>query len=485
MSSVSPPPQRAPSISMAFVVVVMFASTLVSCVRASASPCQTAGLYEDWLSEPDVFLHADQPKGFQGLHVACIWEDANELRLEIFKNALNESPMMRTLPLQTADWQGFRKSLKQAMGIKKKTNDWTHLELKQPFGVFGANGTVLKSVDDALTKQLIFVIEGGQWFWPPVREGFVRLLGTSGTELLTLSVAPVLFKVRGFLKEKECEEIINIGENRMEESPVSLMDKDKEKGAKEFRTSTQARVSWAESDTLRQIDSRVARLTKVPKAHNEEVQILRYKETQYYSAHLDNWDPAFYSDSAWFEYGHNNRFITVFWYLTDVEKGGETLFPRANGLPQPSDMWSCERGLKVKPEKGAVIFWYSLHPNGNTDPNGLHGACPVEEGQKWSANYWVWNKPRSATRANQNDDDQEEEEEETDSGKKNKQPKKDLLPKHFAVGAVVMALLFKRFGVAKRAKESGTGRGEGTGTRTATAEKGGSTKKSRKEKKRQ
>merc|ERR1712107_886797 len=116
-------------------------------------------------------------------------------------------------------------------------------------------------------------------------------------------------------------------------------------------------------------------------------------------------------------------------------------------------MWSCERGLKVKPEKGAVIFWYSLHPNGN------------------------WNKPRSATRANQNDDDQEEEEE-TDSGKKNKQPKKDLLPKHFAVGAVVMALLFKRFGVAKRAKESGTGRGEGTGTRTATAEKGGSTKKS-------
>ena len=27
--------------------------------------------------------------------------------------------------------------------------------------------------------------------------------------------------------------------------------------------------------------------------------------------------------------------------------------------------------------------------------NGLHAGCPVEEGQKWSANYWVWNKPRS------------------------------------------------------------------------------------------
>merc|ERR1711976_317491 len=57
-------------------------------------------------------------------------------------------------------------------------------------------------------------------------------------------------------------------------------------------------------------------------------------------------------------------------------------------------MYSCEKGLKVKPQQGTVIFWYSLHPNGNTDPNGLHAACPVEEGQKWSANYWVWNKPR-------------------------------------------------------------------------------------------
>jgi prolyl 4-hydroxylase len=296
--------------------------------------------------------------------------------------------------------------------------------------------------------------------------------------LLTLSVAPVLFKVRGFLKEKECEEIINIGENRMEESPVSLMDKDKEKGAKEFRTSTQARISWAESDTLRRIDSRVAKLTKVPKTHNEEVQILRYKETQYYSAHLDNWDPTFYSDSAWFEYGHNNRFITVFWYLTDVDKGGETIFPRANGLPQPLDMWSCERGLKVKPERGAVIFWYSLHPNGNTDPNGLHGACPVVEGHKWSANYWVWNKPRVATKPYDDDDD-------TDSSKKNEKTKKDLLPKHFAVGAVVIALLLKRIGAAKQAKDRGAGQGEETGGKSTAAAQKVSAKKSRKEKKRQ
>jgi len=180
----------------------------------------------------------------------------------------------------------------------------------------------------------------------------------------------------------------------MESSPVTLMDKDKGKAAKEFRTSSQARLDRAESGTLRDIDARVGGLTGVPKIHNEEVQLLRYERTQYYSAHLDNWDPSYYSDAAWFEHGHNNRFITVFWYLTTVDKGGETIFPRAYGLPQPQNMYGCEQGLKVKPVKGSVIFWYSLHPNGNTDPNGLHGACPVEEGHKFSANYWVWNKPR-------------------------------------------------------------------------------------------
>lgn len=180
-------------------------------------------------------------------------------------------------------------------------------------------------------------------------------------------------------------------------SPVSLMDKDKGKEAKEFRTSTQARLNHRQYPILQDIDLRVSKLTHVPKSYNEEIQILRYEKTQYYSAHLDNWDPRYYSSSEtdFMEHGHRNRLATVFWYLTNVSKGGQTLFPRANGLPQPPDLYSCDQGLKVTPEAGTVILWYSLHPNGNNDQNGLHAACPVEgDEEKWSANYWVWNKPR-------------------------------------------------------------------------------------------
>jgi len=56
-------------------------------------------------------------------------------------------------------------------------------------------------------------------------------------------------------------------------------------------------------------------------------------------------------------------------------------------------MNDCTRGLKVKPEMGKVIIFYSLHANGVEDEYSLHGACPVIAGTKWAANKWVWNAP--------------------------------------------------------------------------------------------
>ena len=80
------------------------------------------------------------------------------------------------------------------------------------------------------------------------------------------------------------------------------------------------------------------------------------------------------------------------------------------------DMHSCEKGLKVQPEIGSVLLWYSLRPNGNSDPlpglycegllacgaymgqrgggswgclhhvvrNSLHASCPVPLGHGWT-----------------------------------------------------------------------------------------------------
>jgi len=97
-----------------------------------------------------------------------------------------------------------------------------------------------------------------------------------------------------------------------------------------------------------------------------------------YDAHHDYFDKELYQNDEhtlknFIQYGRRNRMITVFWYLSDVEEGGETIFPRAGGKPPPSNMSQCEEGLKVKPKRGKVIIFYSLKPDGSLDPLSLHG----------------------------------------------------------------------------------------------------------------
>ena len=85
--------------------------------------------------------------------------------------------------------------------------------------------------------------------------------------------------------------------------------------------------------------------------------------------------------------------LIFLFFLTDVEDGGHTAFPRFDKEPQPWDFDDCTKGLLVKPQRGKVIVFYSLTADGKGDEYSLHGACAVKEGIKWAANKWVWNTP--------------------------------------------------------------------------------------------
>lgn len=74
-------------------------------------------------------------------------------------------------------------------------------------------------------------------------------------------------------------------------------------------------------------------------------------------------------------------------YLTDVEGGGETIFPNAGGQSECGG--ATTSGLSVKPRKGDAVLFYTMTPSGKEDPASIHGSCEVTSGEKWSATIWI------------------------------------------------------------------------------------------------
>ncbi|UIZ25229.1 hypothetical protein KXD40_009007 [Peronospora effusa] len=212
-------------------------------------------------------------------------------------------------------------------------------------------------------------------------------------------MTPLVFCVEDFLLDDEIDIILDLSMPHLAPSDVALQDGHENRPSTEWRTSTTYWLDSSSHSVVQDIDKRTADLVKVPSSHQETVQVLRYERTQHYDLHLDYFSPKHYQNSPdmlmSFEHGYKNRMITVFWYMSDVAKGGHTNFARSGGLPHPPTMKGCPQGMNIAPKKRKVIVFYSMLPNGEGDPMSLHGGCPVEEGIKLSGNKWIWNKPYS------------------------------------------------------------------------------------------
>ncbi|KAI4381241.1 hypothetical protein MLD38_007333 [Melastoma candidum] len=147
-------------------------------------------------------------------------------------------------------------------------------------------------------------------------------------------------------KKKQCESIIKIAKSGLKPSMLALRKGETTESTQGIRTSSGMFTSASEDKTgvLAFIEEKIARATSLPRSHGEAFNVLRYEVGQRYNSHYDAFSPS--------EYGlqKSQRVASFLLYLSDVEKGGETMFPFETSL---------------------------------------HGSCPVIRGQKWVATKWI------------------------------------------------------------------------------------------------
>ena len=357
----------------------------------TADPNGKAGLSEaprdacEFYSENLVgFLSDDQ---VPGQHTLCLADH----RMIVYRNSkpgmVVQLASAVELPAETNGkhwWTTFKAELDDALALSSRRHPI------QAWAIFTKDGERVvdedyipsKENDSNVLKKLqesgvLLLYEGGQWIWPGIAKGFKRqvsldfvpTVGYNAIEkrnvtLHTLSLNPLVLAVEGFLSEEECNYIQEAATPKMQYSDVTLMDHDQGRPASDFRTSQTAFLGGAAYQELEDIDLRTASLVRIPRSHQEHVQVLRYGATEKYDAHHDFFDPRLYvNDQATLrlvEHGKKNRLATVFWYLTDVSEGGETIFPRVDKGPYPASMDDCSVGLKVKPERGKVRFCFLI-----------------------------------------------------------------------------------------------------------------------------
>jgi prolyl 4-hydroxylase len=247
---------------------------------------------------------------FPGYHVVCFSQVHNEekaakdfVQVTYYLDGFWNKTVTQTFPAPYNKWKNVKKGMERL--IKSDLRNALTAGF-QPWAMFTPLGHRVVDADlefdneeeegemimqVLMTYQTMLVFEGGQFIWPGIKKDFIRQVPlysvmpigdpdmsdkSSVVSLRTLSIRPLVLAVDGFLTDEECDYIQKKAEPDMEYSGVVLMDKDKGRPASDFRTSQTAFVSAKDDDILLDIEYRVASLARVPRQHQEDVQVLRY-----------------------------------------------------------------------------------------------------------------------------------------------------------------------------------------------------------------
>jgi len=195
-----------------------------------------------------------------------------------------------------------------------------------------------------------------------------------------VSLHPYVSLIHNFIFDSEAEEIKTTAAPKMRRS--EMVGKMGNGTSDDRRVSEQAWLNETDANALNSITHRIdmfLNLNATSVQDAELYQVANYglagQYTQHYDQVLMTGGKHTLQHREMFNIYAGDRIATFMGYLSDVASGGYTVFPYV--------------GAFVKPEKGAVLFWWNMDRNGGYDQLVKHGACPVMIGSKWITNKWV------------------------------------------------------------------------------------------------
>jgi prolyl 4-hydroxylase len=177
-----------------------------------------------------------------------------------------------------------------------------------------------------------------------------------------------LYVLDGFLSGAECDEIVELIDQHLRPSTITLPSNDKY-----FRTSRTSDLSLVPSPLVSRLDTRIAQTLGISPEYSEGIQAQRYDVGQEFKSHTDYFEPG---TDEYVQYGgaKGNRTWTFMVYLNDVESGGATHFI------------ALDRSFS--PVKGTALAWNNLLADGTVNPDTLHAGLPVSAGRKLIITKW-------------------------------------------------------------------------------------------------
>ena len=195
--------------------------------------------------------------------------------------------------------------------------------------------------------------------------------GDRVVHVLQVMASPRVVVFGNLLGDDECDALIAAATPRLARS-LTVATKTGGEELNADRTSNGMFFQRGESELVRRIEARIARLVNWPEENGEGLQVLHYRPGAEYKPHYDYFDPNEPGTPTILKRG-GQRVATLVMYLGEPEKGGGTTFPDVH--------------FEVAPKRGNAVFFSYERPHPSTKT--LHGGAPVLAGEKWIATKWL------------------------------------------------------------------------------------------------